>query len=303
MIVGPTAVGKTEVSIRLARHFGTEIVSADARQFYREMTIGTAKPTVEERQVVPHHLVDFLSVAQPYNVKQFERDALVAVAGIHRQHPIALATGGSGLYVQALVDGMDEMPDIPEAIRASLQQRWQQKGLPGLLDELQQADPAYFAEVDRHNHRRILRALEVWRSTGRPYSSFRRRTAGVVRPFKTVMIGLQRPRDRLYERINQRVDQMIEQGLVDEVRGLYPWRNELALRTVGYQELFPVFDGQYELAEAIRLIQRNTRRYAKRQLTWFRQVDTIRWFDLERGTEKVTEEIISYVEKLLVHSL
>ena len=298
MIVGPTAVGKTSVSIQVARHFGTEIVSADARQCYREMTLGTAQPTAEEQRAVRHHLVNFLPVTQAYDVKQFEQDALQAISQIHRHHSLAVATGGSGLYVQTLARGIDAMPNIPEAVRSSLQHQWQLAGLAPLLNELKQADPAYFAEVDQQNHRRVLRALEVHRSTGHPYSSFRQQAPPVVRPFTTIMIGLHRPRNIVYERINQRVDGMIDQGLIDEVHALYPWRNEPALRTVGYQELFPVFDGEYDLSEAVRLIKRNTRRYAKRQLTWFRKDDSIRWFDLELGAEKAVEEIISYVETL-----
>ena len=302
MIVGPTAVGKTTVSIRLAQHFGTEIVSADARQVYQRMPIGTAQPTVAEQRAVPHHLVHFLPVTQPYDVKQFERDALAAVAKVHQQRGLAVATGGSGLYVNTLVNGIDDMPTIPREIRLSLQQRWQQEGLPALLDDLKQADPAYFAVVDQQNHRRILRALEVYRSTGQPYSSFRHQATDVVRPFRTITIGLQRRRDLLYERINRRVDRMFEQGLEEEARALLPWRNYQALRTVGYQELFPVFDGHYDQAEAVRLIQQNTRRYAKRQLTWFRKDGAVRWFDMDPGIEPVVEAIISYVGDVLVHS-
>ena len=296
VVVGPTAVGKTDVSIQLAQHFDAEIVSADARQFYQEMTIGTAKPTRKEREAVPHHLVDFLSVTEPYDVKQFEQDALDVLASIYQRLPVAIATGGSGLYVQTLVSGIDTMPEVLPATRSSLQKRWQQEGLTSLLDELERVDPDYFSIVDRQNHRRVIRALEVYQSTGLPYSSFRTQSTHVERPFNVITVGLNRPRDILYERVNRRVDQMIEQGLVDEARALYPWRNYQALRTVGYQEIFPMFDGQYDLAEAIRLIKRNTRRYAKRQLTWFGKDDTIEWFDMEEGQEAAVQSIVSYVQ-------
>ena len=297
MIVGPTAVGKTHLSIQLAKHFGTEIVSADARQCYRGMPIGTATPTTEERREVKHHLVDFLPVTQPYDVKQYEQDALKTIAQLHEQRPVVVATGGSGLYVQTLCYGIDEMPAIPASLRSTLQQRLQQEGLFPLLQELEQVDPVYFAEVDQQNHRRIMRALEVYYGTGLPYSSFRHRAAGVARPFRTILVGLHRPRPLLYDRINQRVEQMIAQGLVDEAHALYPQRHCQALRTVGYQELFPVFEGQYDLAEALRLIKRNTRRYAKRQLTWFRKDAAIRWFEMEEGNEKVQQKIIAYVRE------
>ncbi len=271
MVVGPTAVGKTEVGIRLAQHYETEIVSVDARQFYQETTIGTAKPTGQELLRAPHHLVNFLSVTQPYDVKQFEQDALQAIATIHLRRPLALAVGGSGLYVNTLVYGIDDMPEIPFPIREKLAERLKQTGLSELVNELKRMDPTYYATVDRQNHRRVIRALEVYHATGLPYSSFRQRSSEIRRPFATLFIGLHLPRTALYQRINARVDRMIAQGLVDEARTLYPWKNHQALRTVGYQEIFPVFDGRYDEAEAIRLIKRNTRRYAKRQLTWFRK--------------------------------
>ena len=303
MIVGPTAVGKTAISIQLAQHFGTEIVSADARQVYQGMPIGTAQPTADERRVVNHHLVDFLPVVRSYDVKQFEHDALSALSKIHRRRKIALATGGSGLYVKTLVSGIDDLPEVSEELRSGLQQRWQHEGLSSLLVDLERVDPAYFAIVDRQNHRRVLRALEIYHSTGRPYSTFRRQSKDTVRPFHTLMIGLRRARPLLYERINQRVDRMIDYGLVEEAQALLPYRNYQALRTVGYQELFSFFDGQYDLTEAQRLIQRNTRRYAKRQLTWFSKDETIRWFDLEAEEDRVTDNIISYVENTLSHRL
>ena len=299
VIVGPTAVGKTALAIRLAQHYGTEIVSADARQFYQEMTLGTAKPTPAERQQAFHHLVDFLSVTQPYHVRQFEQDALGAIARIHRKSPLAVAVGGSGLYVQTLCDGIDDMPDISADVRQALQQTWQKNGLAPLLEELQRVDPSYYAAVDRRNPRRVLRALEVYRSSGQPYSHFATRHAPAPRPFRSVLIGLDLDRATLYERIDRRVDNMLVEGLVEEAKSLLPYRDTLALRTVGYQELFPVFDQTYNLEEGIRLIKRNSRRYAKRQLTWFRRDPRIRWFDAGLEADSVTARMIAHVDQAL----
>ena len=297
VVVGPTAVGKTELCLRLAEHFQTEIVSVDARQFYRKMTIGTAKPTEAERARVPHHLVDSLSIQQPYDVKQFEQDALQIINILHQKHPIIVATGGSGLYMKTLCEGIDDMPLVDTATRQYWHKRWQTEGLERLVKCLQEIDPVFCKTADLHNPRRVLRALEVHSSSGQPYSSFRNKAISTIaRPFDIVKIGLTRPRPILYERINRRVEHMLEAGLVEEAHGLYPYRHLTALRTVGYQELFPMFEGKYDLPEAIRLIQRNSRRYAKRQLTWFRQDTAIRWFDLE---EKGVEDVIDYVEKWL----
>ena len=298
VVVGPTAVGKTNVAIRLAQHYGTEIVSADARQIFQRTNLGTAKPTPTERQAAPHHLVDFLPVEQDYDVRQFEQDALRALSRIHQTHHQAIVVGGSGLYVQTLVDGIDEMPEVVPGVRQALRAEWQQSGLLPLLGELQRTDPDYYAEVDRANHRRVMRALEVVRSTGRPFSSFRRGQPPAQRPFRSVLIGLEMPRPVLYERIERRVDQMLEQGLVKEVRSLLPYRRAQALRTVGYQEIFPVFDSTYDLSEAIRLVKRNSRRYAKRQLTWFRRDPRVRWFDVSDGTEATARRIVAYVDEM-----
>ena len=298
VVVGPTAVGKTALSIRLAEHYGTEIVSADARQFFRETTIGTAKPTAEEQKRVPHHLVGFLSVGQSYNVKQYECDALAAIANVHRRSSWAIATGGSGLYVKTLCYGIDDLPSVPAEVRQRLRQRWQGEGLDALVAELERVDPVYFAEVDRQNHRRVMRALEVYHSTGTPYSAFRNQQTAVMRPFRIHTVGLTLDRSQLYERVERRVDQMIAAGLVEEARALYPWRQQQALRTVGYQELFPVFEGKYSLEEAIRLIKRNTRRYAKRQLTWFRKDPTVHWVDAGNEADKLIQQVTTYLGRV-----
>ena len=293
VVVGPTAVGKTELCLRLAEHFQTEIVSMDARQFYREMTIGTAKPTEAERASVLHHLVDSLSIQQPYDVKQFEQDALEIIAKLHEQQEVVIATGGSGLYMKTLCEGIDEMPAVDGATRQYWHERWQTEGLEKLVEHLRVVDPIFCETADLHNPRRVLRALEVHSSSGQPYSSFRNKaTSEAVRPFKVIKVGLTRPRPILYERIDRRVEHMLAAGLVEEARGLYPYRQLTALHTVGYQELFPMFEEKYDLSEATRLVQRNSRRYAKRQLTWFRQDTVIRWFDLE---EEGVEDVIEYV--------
>ena len=298
VVVGPTAVGKTAFSLRLAEHFGTEIVSADARQCFRETTIGTAKPTAAEQQRVRHHLIDFLSVTQPYNVKQFEQDALAALADIYRRKQWAIATGGSGLYVKTLCYGIDELPEVSREVKEQLRARWQTEGLEALVDELVRVDPTYHATVDRQNHRRVLRALEVFHSSGTPFSAFQNQKSVAHRPFRILTVGLNRPRAMLYERIERRVDQMVTAGLVEEARALYPWREQQALRTVGYQELFPVFEGKYSLEEAIRLIKRNTRRYAKRQLTWFRKDPTVHWVDAGNEADKLIQQVTTYLGRV-----
>ena len=295
VLVGPTAVGKTSVAIQLAKWLDTEIVSADSRQFYREMEVGTAKPTVEERNIVPHHLVDFLSIHQPYDVKAFEEDALRVIQQIHERKPVVIATGGSGLYVKTLCDGIDHMPEVDDSLRSKLQQRYEQEGLEKLSEELRQQDPAFHAQVDLRNPRRVLRALEIIISTGRSLTDFYDQQEKTTRPFRTIKLGLTRDRAALYERINQRVDNMISQGLFEEARQLYQFRQCNALQTVGYREIFPYLDGQYDRDEAIRLIKRNTRRFAKRQMTWFRKDPEIQWFDTDQEEADLLKKISSYI--------
>lgn len=269
VIAGPTAVGKTALCVELAKRLGTEIVSADSRQFYRELRIGTAKPTAAEMQGVPHHFIDSHSITETYTAGQYERDALRVLDELFRRYPVVILTGGSGLYLKVVTDGMDALPDPDPALRVALRQRLETEGLGTLLDELERADPAYFAQVDRQNPVRVLRALEVIGQTGQPYSRFRT-GAKIGRPFQTLKICLTRPREELYARIDARMDQMLAAGLVDEVRNLVPFREHNALQTVGYQEVFGYLDGAYEYEEMVRLLKRNSRRYAKRQLTWFR---------------------------------
>ena len=299
VLIGPTAVGKTRVAIELAQWLRTDIISIDSRQFYKEMSIGTAKPTDKERKTVPHHLVDFLSVTSPYDVKSFEQDALLSVEQVFGQHDYAVASGGSGLYAKVLCEGIDDMPQANEAIRQKLGLRYEKEGLEALINDLKKKDPTYYQQVDLKNHRRVLRALEVIECSGQPYSLYREKDQSVQRPFKIIKIGLNREREELYNRINLRVDLMIDKGLIDEAKRLYPFRNTKALQTVGYQEVFPYLDGQYDLEEAIRLIKRNSRRYAKRQLTWFRKDADIQWFSASQPLSTLREELQAYLKPIL----
>jgi tRNA dimethylallyltransferase len=277
VVGGPTAVGKTAFSIRLAQDLNTEIISADSRQLYRQMNIGTAKPTAEELAAVPHHFIDILDPDTEYSAGQFERDALLMLNELFRHHQTIVVAGGSGLYVQALVRGMDQIPELPAAYREQLNSEYSAHGLALLLEELQERDPQYWQEVDRQNPVRIIRALEVCRATGSPYSSYRQQRFP-QRPFQTIKIGLERPRQELYTRIDQRMEAMVQEGLFEEAEKLYPYRQLNALQTVGYQEIFAYLDGAYDREEAIRLLKRNSRHYAKRQITWFKKDPEFHWY-------------------------
>lgn len=270
VIGGATATGKTAFAIRAARHFQTEILSSDSRQFYKEMNIGTAKPTEEELAAAPHHFISHLSVQQPYSVGDFERDALVCLQNIFETRDVAVMTGGSGLYIKAVCEGLNTFPEVPEEIKLEVQDLFDQIGITALQDELKQADPNYLAEVDINNPSRLIRALAVCRASGQPFSSFRNRPLE-PRNFQPVYIQLDWPRATLYQRIDQRVSLMMEQGLETETRSLYPYRHLQALQTVGYQELFDYFDNKTNLDEAVALIRQHSRNYAKRQITWFRR--------------------------------
>lgn len=299
IIAGPTAVGKTAICLSLARHFGTEIISTDSRQFYREMDIGTAKPTPDELQQVRHHLINTLSIQQEYDVKQFEVDALAAVDKIFEKANIAIAAGGSGLYVKTLCEGIDEMPSANPSIRQNLEIQLEKDGLEVLTQQLKKLDPVHYQSVDLANPRRVLRALEVCLSTGLPYSSFRtthREKNEPIRPFSIIKIGLERERTELYERINQRVDDMLVQGLLEEAKSLFSFREKNALQTVGYQEIFGYLEQKYDWEEAVRLIKRNSRRYAKRQLTWFKKDEEIHWFQLDNDAEQNFQKIRDFID-------
>jgi tRNA dimethylallyltransferase len=293
VVVGPTAVGKTKVSIDLARHFQTEILSADSRQFYREMKIGTASPSVEELQEVHHHFIGHLSISDSYNVSRFETDTLAKLAELYQHHRIVILTGGSGLYINAVCHGIDLLPDPDPELRLQLKNKLHESGLSSLQKKLQSLDPDYFQKIDQSNPARLIRALEVSLTTGVPYSVLRTNIPK-RRPFKILKIGLNIPRETLNQRINTRVDRMIDRGLLEEARRLQPYQYLNALNSVGYKELFDYFRGTYPLETAIEKIKTNTRRYAKRQMTWFRKDDNITWFSPEN-----TQEIISQIENLI----
>lgn len=277
LIVGPTAVGKTDLCLKLAKKFKTEIISCDSRQFYREMNLGTAKPSSSEFLEVRHHLINSLSIEEAYDVRMFEKDALNVLNIIFQQNNVAIMTGGSGLFADAVTDGLDEIPAVDPKIRKQLIKEFDENGLEWLQLELDKVDPSYYAQVDRQNPQRIMRALEVYRGTGLKFSSFRVKNKA-IRPFQVIKVGLERPREELYSRIDFRMDQMIAGGLFEESESLYSKRHLNALQTVGYSEIFGFLEGKYDREEAIRLLKRNSRRYAKRQMTWFRRDEAIRWF-------------------------
>lgn len=270
VIGGPTASGKTSFAIKLAQHFQTEILSADSRQFYQEMSIGTAKPNTEELQQVQHHFINNLSIKHQYNIGQYESEGLALLNNHFKTQDVAVLVGGSGLYIKALCEGLDNFPEVPLSIRQELEQVFQTFGIVALQEELAKVDPDYYARVDTNNPHRLIRALAVFRASGAPFSDFQQKSR-IKRSFQTIYLQLQWPRVQLYQRINQRVDLMMEAGLLDEARKLLPYQNRVALQTVGYQELFEHFAGKHTLEVAIELIKRNSRRYAKRQLTWNRR--------------------------------
>lgn len=277
-IVGPTAVGKTALAVALAKWLKTEIISADSRQFYKEMKIGTAKPSEDELAQVLHHFINSHSIDTLYSAGEFGRDASMTIGEIHKNSKAAIAVGGSGLYLKAIWEGFDEMPDIDPNIREELNVLLKSEGLDTLLEELKKEDPNYFNEVDRSNGQRVIRALEVIRGTGMPFSSFRKRKE-IDLPYVHLKIGLNMDREILFDRINRRMDEMIQAGLFEEATSLVEFRDHNALQTVGYSEIYGYLDGDYDKEEAIRLLKRNSRRYAKRQLTWFRRYDDIHWYE------------------------
>ena len=293
-IVGPTGSGKTDLSIAVARHFGAPIISADSRQFYKGMAIGTAQPTAEQLAAAEHHFIATHDITEHYSCGRYEADALELLERLFGRHPVVVAVGGSGLYADALCHGMDSLPDADPGLRSELVRRMEEKGLDDLLTELRERDPEYYSKVDRSNPRRVMRALEVCLQTGRPYSELRK-GGEQERGFRIIRIGTQLPREALYDRINRRVDAMMEAGLEQEARALYPRRELNSLQTVGYREMFEWFDGTTTREEAVELIKRNSRRYAKRQTTWFGRDQNIVWFD-----PADTDGIIKFIEEQLI---
>lgn len=277
VVVGPTGSGKTDLSIRLALHYGVPILSTDSRQVYRGMPIGTAQPSADQLQAVEHHFIASRDLTDNLNCGEYEVQALARLEELFADHDWVVAVGGSGLYVRALCEGMDDLPQADEPLRRELERRLAEEGLGALAEELRELDPEYCRTADLNNPARVMRALEVCLQTHMPYS--RQRTGERrPRPFEIVKIGIDLPRDVLYDRINRRVDRMLADGLEAEARALYPYRELNALKTVGYREFFDYFDGRIGYDEAVELIKRNSRRYAKRQLTWFRRDSEIRWF-------------------------
>ena len=280
VVAGPTAVGKTQLCVQLAQRLQTEIISADSRQLYRELTIGTAKPTESEMKSIPHHFINSHSISEAVSAGQYERDALYLIDKLFQKHDVVILSGGTGLYINAVCFGLDDIP-LPEAsTREKLMQRLRIEGLAPLQEELRQFDPTYASQADLNNWQRVVRALEVCLTTGKPFSSFRQRNVS-ARRFQTILCALERPREELYARIDHRMDEMLKAGLVDEVRLLLPYRQHNALQTVGYKEVFGFLDGEYDYPTMVELLKRNSRRYAKRQLTWFRHQGDYHWFQAD----------------------
>lgn len=293
IIAGPTAIGKTAISIKLAQHFKTEIISADSRQFYREMSIGTAKPNQDELNAAKHHFIDSHSITDTFTAGNFEKEALKVLDVLFKQHNQVIMTGGSGLFINAVCNGFDDLPVASDEIRQQLNKELQEKGIEHLQDKLKLADPVYFTEVDINNPQRLIRALEVYQATGKTFSSYRSKSYK-TRSFNIISIGLNSDRESLYQKINSRVDQMIEAGLVEEVKSLSKYRHLNALQTVGYSEIFDYLDGKCSLDIAIEQIKQNTRRFAKRQITWFKKTEQITWFD-----PSDYESILNFLNQLL----
>ena len=292
-IVGPTAIGKTALSIKLAQHFNTEIISADSRQFFKEMSIGTAVPSQEELEGAPHHFIQHQSIINNFNVGDFERAAISKIKELHQTNPTLVMVGGSGLYVKAVTKGLDYFPEVDSNIRTNLNLKFENDGLANLQEQLKKLDPQAYKSIAIDNPQRVIRALEICIGTEKPYSSFLTNPEK-QRDFKTISIGLNAERSIIYDRINQRVDIMIENGLLEEAESLFPYKHLNALNTVGYKELFAYFEGNSTLDFAISEIKKNTRRFAKRQLTWFRKDDSIKWFDYETDTKEIIKYIESY---------
>lgn len=282
-IVGPTAIGKTNLAIEVAKHFQSEIISCDSRQFFKEMKIGTAVPSEEELTEVKHHFIQNISIHEKYSVGDFERDGLAFLNNYFKTNDICVMVGGSGLYEKAITVGFDEFPDVDPKIREDLNNELAEFGIEKLQKELQEVDPKYFEEVDVFNKQRVTRALEIFRGSGLPFSHFRNQDLN-KRPFNIIKIGLELPREEMYERINRRVDMMMNEGLLNEAKNLFPLKDLNALQTVGYRELFDFFEEKITLDFAIEEIKKNTRRFAKRQMTWFKKDETVNWFSpFEQG--------------------
>ena len=289
VILGPTGVGKTSLCLHIAKEYNVPVINADSRQMFKELPIGTAAPTIKEQEQAKHYFVGNLTVDKYYNASMFENDVLSLLDILFKQQDIALMSGGSMMYIDAVCNGIDDIPTVDTQIRQRLKERYEQEGLESIIQELRQLDPEYYIIVDKKNHKRVIHALEICLSTGKAYSSFRHNVRK-TRPFQIIKIGLTRNREELYSRIDQRVDEMISNGLLKEAANMYPQRNLNALNTVGYKELFDYIDGKTDLQEAIFKIKSNTHKYCRKQLTWFKRDPEIKWF-----TPENVEEIINYI--------
>jgi len=295
-ILGPTASGKTSLAIETAKFFNTEIISTDSRQFYKEMSIGTAKPSLEELAEVKHHFIDCLSIEQKYTAGDFEHDALKTITELHKTKDVVVLAGGSGLYINAILFGIDPFPEISREIREKILNLYKTKGLETIKDELRKIDPEFYCEVDLDNPRRIMRAIEVCWASGATYSSFRKKEPK-KRDFKVIKIAFEYSREILYKRIEKRVDIMLENGLEKEVKNLIPYKNFLSLQTIGYKEFFEYFEGNIDKQRAIELVKQNSRRYAKKQLTWFRKDEEINWLNPKINKKRLFEMLALEIKK------
>ena len=289
-IVGPTGIGKTALSLEIAKHFQTEIISADSRQFFKEIPIGTAAPTTKELQTIKHHFIHNKSITESYSVGDFEKEAIDCITSIHKRKPIVVMVGGSGLYVNAVLNGLDEFPKVDPKIREKLNNELSNNGIDKLQEELKILDLKSYNSIDLNNSHRLIRALEICIGTGQPFSSFLNKNK-VKRDFKTIKIGLTAERSVIYDRINKRVDLMLQQGLLEEVKSVFEYKDLNALNTVGHKEIFQYLEGNCSLEFAIGEIKKNTRRFAKRQQTWFKKQEHTKWFDFNEPYSKIIEYI------------
>lgn len=295
ILLGPTGVGKTELSLRVAEYFGSSIISSDSRQLYKDLSIGTAAPTIQQLARVQHYLVGNLSLTDYYSASQFEEDVISLLEKLYQTQSVVVMTGGSMMYIDAVTKGIDDIPTITPEIRNAIYKQFEEEGLSNILEELRLVDPVHYEEVDRNNYKRVIHAVEVCRMTGKPYSFFRTKSRK-ERPFQIIQIGLTRDREELCGRINQRVDQMVADGLIEEAKRVYPYRHLNSLNTVGYKELFKYFDGEWTLDLAIEKIKRNSRVYARKQMTWFKRDPEITWFHPDQEQE-IIEFIITSLNK------
>lgn len=293
VVIGPTGIGKTKTSIRIANHFKTEIISADSRQIFKELKIGTAAPSENELKEAKHHNIGTHSIHDYYSAWEFEQDALKLIDKLFKEHDQLVLTGGSMMYIDAVCKGIDELPTIDQELRDQLKQQYDLEGIESIRRQLKQLDPDFYQQVDLMNPKRVIHAVEICLMTGKPYSSLRTNTVK-LRPFNIVKIGLEMDREKIYERINLRVDQMVVDGLIDEAKKFFPYKHLNSLNTVGYKELFAYFNGEYDLNKGVELIKRNSRRYAKKQLTWFKRDSEIHWFN-----PKFTDKIIEFINQNL----